>query len=469
MSFYLYRRREAEKTPLYQVVHKHLPAFLQRGETSGHRLPGFVRNELEAFLRCGILSHGFARFECKRCRHNHVVAFSCKGRGFCPSCGGRRMTGRAAHLVDAVLPNVPVRQWVLTLPVRLRYLIAYDAKLCSEILNAFISEIFRWHRRSAKRHAGLESMAQARCGSLTFIQRAGSALNLNVHFHSLVLDGIYVHRAWNAPLRFVALPSPANADIEATLCRVKKRIIKILARHGHASPDDEPFNDFAECEPLLAACVTDSLTHQNALQGEKKPEQILDAPPAPLCASEDYYSLHANTRIRSGERKRLEKLCRYVARPPVSNALVVELGDGSIAYKLKRPWQDGTTALVFKPFELLARLASLVPPPRVHQVRYHGVLASASALREFVVPAGPRQKQTRTRKNYCWAELMQRAFEIDVLQCPRCAGTMRFVASIMQRDAIVAILGSMGLPADSPTSVPASDFGFVEDSKWQAA
>ncbi len=72
-------------------------------------LPEFVKDEFEAFLGCGILAHGFLRVRCVDCAHEKLVAFSCKRRGFCPSCGARRMTQSAAHLVDEVIPRVPVR------------------------------------------------------------------------------------------------------------------------------------------------------------------------------------------------------------------------------------------------------------------------------------------------------------------------------------------------------------------------
>ena len=76
--------------------------------------------------------------------------------------------------------------------------------------------------------------------------------------------------------------------------------------------------------------------------------------------------------------------------------------------------------------------------------------------------------------NYCWAELMKRAFEIDVLECPHCAGPMRFIPCIMERDVIKAILGSMGMPTDSPAPlsslpIPQLDFEFEEDPNWEAA
>ena len=107
------RRRRPETTVLYQVVARELQTFLARvehGDCPG--LPAFVRRELAALLDCGILARGFARVRCKGCGDDLLVAFSCKGRGICPSCGGRRMADTAAHLVDRVLPRVPVRQWV---------------------------------------------------------------------------------------------------------------------------------------------------------------------------------------------------------------------------------------------------------------------------------------------------------------------------------------------------------------------
>lgn len=96
----------------------------------GAGLPQFVEREFREFLTCGVFEHGVARFQCEGCGRVHLVPFSCKGRGFWPSCGGRRMTEQAAHLVDAVLlPRVPVRQWILTVPYRLRYQLAWRPDL----------------------------------------------------------------------------------------------------------------------------------------------------------------------------------------------------------------------------------------------------------------------------------------------------------------------------------------------------
>ncbi|MBA3591953.1 MAG: transposase zinc-binding domain-containing protein [Methylibium sp.] len=90
----------------------------QTEEAIGASLPQFIKDEFDAFLECGILAHGFLRLRCVDCGHDKLLAFSCKRRGFCPSCGARRMSQTAAHLIDHVIPHVPVRQWVLSPPSR---------------------------------------------------------------------------------------------------------------------------------------------------------------------------------------------------------------------------------------------------------------------------------------------------------------------------------------------------------------
>ncbi|MBK7950722.1 MAG: transposase [Deltaproteobacteria bacterium] len=104
-------------------------------------------------------------------------------------------------------------------------------------------------------------------------------------------------------------------------------------------------------------------------------------------------SLHADVAVPTRDRKRLERLCRYVARPPLALARLEALTDGRLAYRLKTPWRDRTTHVVMERRELLERLAPLIPPPRAHQVRYHGVLAPCASGRDRVVPAGPDEAE----------------------------------------------------------------------------
>jgi hypothetical protein len=176
-----YRPRKPEESPLYGVVAGHLETFLARQREHDRHVPRFVERELRSFLECGILAYGFVRVHCDACGLDRAVPFSCKRRGFCPSCCGRRMADTAAHLADRVFPRAPVRQWVLSLPFALRYRLAYDASLLGEVLAALTRTVFGSLRRRA-REVGIE---HGQCGTVTFIQRFGGSLNLNVHFHML--------------------------------------------------------------------------------------------------------------------------------------------------------------------------------------------------------------------------------------------------------------------------------------------
>jgi hypothetical protein len=106
------------------------------------------------------------------------------------------------------------------------------------------------------------------------------------------------------------------------------------------------------------------------------------------------FSLHANVRIAARDRTRLERLSRYLVRPPISDARLALTEDGSIALELKTPSSDGTTHFVFDLMTFLARLAALVPPPHAHLVVYHGVLASAASVRSWIVPRVPSASVT---------------------------------------------------------------------------
>ena len=115
------RRRRPERAPRYQVVQDWLTTYLElarQADWDGDAVPPYVEREFRRFLECGILAGGFARADCDACGHDCLVAFSCKGRGICPSCMARRMAETAAHLVDPVVPARPVRQGVIAFPKR---------------------------------------------------------------------------------------------------------------------------------------------------------------------------------------------------------------------------------------------------------------------------------------------------------------------------------------------------------------
>jgi putative transposase/transposase-like zinc-binding protein len=481
-----YRRREPEKTLLFQIVTRHLEPFLAKAAdlADGRGLPRFVERELRAFLRCGIVEHGFVRVHCDTCGGDILVAFSCKGRGFCPSCGGRRMADTAAHLVDRVLPRVPVRQWVFTVPIHVRRLIAFDRELARRVRNIFVRAVLGWMRRRG-RSAGV---VFPQVGAVTAVQRFGSALNLNVHFHTLVLDGVFRTRWRGREFRFVLLQAPSDQELERLLSVIRARVFGLLRRRGrlHADEDDADSSD-GDDSPSFRACVAASLVHRIAL-GSQSGQPLarrnssglvtISTFPKPGCVAQDGFTLHANVRVAARDRGRLERLCRYLFRPPVSDARLALNAQGKIELALKTPYSDGTTHLILEPMTFLERLAALVPPPRAHLVVYHGILASAAATRRDVIPysfvevvrtAGeaaatesesdataddnPVIRSAPRSRNYTWAELMKRVFLIDVLQCP-CGGTRRLIASITEPAIIIRILRCLGLADSSSERAP---------------
>jgi hypothetical protein len=138
-----YERRRPEKTPLHRFISRHLETWLAARSLGERPVPTHVEGEFREYLGCGILCFGFARARCTRCGHGFLVAFSCKGRGVCPSCTGRHMAQTAAHLADRVIPPVPVRQWVISVPKRLRGFLADRPAAVTALARIFLAEIER--------------------------------------------------------------------------------------------------------------------------------------------------------------------------------------------------------------------------------------------------------------------------------------------------------------------------------------
>ena len=219
-----YERHQPENTLLYQIIDEFYPQFLVHLEQQGQCLPAYVKQEFDDYLRCGCLEHGFMRVRCESCHHERLVAFSCKRRGFCPSCGARRMAECAALLVDDVLPKEPIRQWVLSFPFQLRFLFARDAEIMGKVLGI----VYRTLATHLTKKAGF-TKTTAQTGAVTLIQRFGSALNLNIHFHMLFLDGVYAQNN-RGKTRFHRVKAPTVDElVNAT---PKPRLFAAETIHG---------------------------------------------------------------------------------------------------------------------------------------------------------------------------------------------------------------------------------------------
>ena len=432
----------------------------------GKELPGYVQREFEEFLRCGRLEHGFLRVRCESCHVEHLVAFSCKRRGFCPSCGARRMAESAALLVDEVLPEQPIRQWVLSFPFQLRFLFASRPEIMGRVLGIVYRAIATQLIKKAP-----YTNKSAHTGAVTLIQRFGSALNLNVHFHMLFLDGVYVDGP-HGLARFRWVKAPTSEELTRLAHTIAHRVGRFLERHGLLERDAENsyLSGDAVDEDPMTPLLGHSITYRIAV-GPQAGRKVFTLQTLPA-SGEPFddgigkvagFSLHAGVAARADERKKLERLCRYISRPAVSEKRLSLTRGGNVRYQLKTPYRDGTTHVIFEPLDFIARLAALVPKPRVKLTRFHGVFAPNSKYRALVTPAKRgRGNQARgadepatpaqRRASMTWAQRLKRVFNIDIETCSDCGGAMKVIACIEDPVVIKQILDHLKHKAETSES-----------------
>jgi hypothetical protein len=479
-----YQPRDPSETGLYQVVAEHLETFLATlaADPTAKGLPDYVREEFYAYLQCGILAHGFVRLGCDTCPHQMVLAFSCKKRGFCPSCAGRRMAQQAAHLVEQVIPWVPTRQWVVSVPIPLRYWMAPSRELTARIHTIIRRTIGQYYVNHAVNQGATRAAVQP--GSVTFLQRFGGSLNLNLHYHFVFLEGVFVDRAAHGlKPRFRPAVPPTDADITTVLQKISRRVIRVLRKLGYLESGTEDvvptgYDPASDEDPELARTMAASV-QQRITFGERAGQRVRrigsgfgDEGESPnltgtRCASVNGFSLHANTHIPAHRRDELERLLRYTARGALSLERLDVNADGDLLYTFTRPWSDGTTGIKLSPLELMEKLAALVPLPRMHLVRYGGCLAPHSNLRAAIIPT-PRQQGLEEPEggtaspNWTWARLLKRVFAIDMERCPVCQqGRLRIIAAILERSVIEKILQHLKLAVDPPPIAPARQAAFA--------
>ena len=468
----LYNPRHPERTLFYQTIAEHFEtwqALASAGQFDGqgdHHTPKpYVRQTFRKYLECGIFAHGFARAWCDDCGHDYFVDYSCKGRGVCPSCNTRRMVETAAHLTDHVFPRLPVRQWVLSVPKRLRYFMQRDGAVLNMVLRIFLRVIAQSLQSSSPGTAQLDKAA-LHIGAVAFIHRFGSSLNEHVHFHICAVDGVFEAVAGTAdgddavpPPEVIFHPATgvdadAVAQVQATL---RKRILRAFVARG-----------------LLESCDAKEM----------------------LACQHSGFSVDAGVCIQAHDRAALERLLRYCARPPFAMERLRKEG-AALVYRCAKQRSEPTSEkrgakadeLNLTALELIERIAALVPPPRTHRHRYFGVLAPNSPLRAAVTAlAAPAQAATvqgaptstgegslgvvphhavptraepeqpvppKRPAHYLWAVLIARIYEVFPLLCPKCGGQMRLIAFVTEGTQIRKILDHIGVESEPPHISPA--------------
>ena len=352
-----YRPRRPSQSVLYRCVQQHLETWLAQYRDSHDdewSVPEYVEREFRRYLDCGILARGFARVRCGQCGHDFLIAFSCQGRGVCPSCNTRRMVATAAHLTDHVLPPLPVRQWVLAVPKRLRYFLQRDADLQGAALRLFlrvVEQCLRAHSRApgARR-------ASARWSSSI------ASVPASIRIYTFTVSSSTVCSTPLPPAGSSSMPRPGSTPTPSPRCRsacagaccassCTAACCRALMRRpwGNGST--------AVASPWKARCASRPLT----------------APGASGCCA-----------IAPGRRSPWNRLR--------------ELDPERLLYESTKPGPGGNGSLLLTPLELLDRLAALVPPPRVHRCCYFGVLARTAAHGDVsgVTPSGRTWPVTAT-------------------------------------------------------------------------
>jgi hypothetical protein len=283
-------------------------------------------------------------------------------------------------------------------------------------------------------------------------------------------------------LVFHALPEPTPAEVAQLAERTAARFSDVFEAHGKSF--EQPCDDGESISlehPALASCYQ-AATSGRQLLSEHPGAPLLRVMGAqargsdararsPLLAEACGVNVHAERVVDGRDRPQLERLCRYLARPPLSHDRLTALPDGRLRLAFKKPWRDGTEAIVLTPMDLIARLCAIVPPPRMHLTRFHGVFAPAAKLRAEVVPRRPLDPELNTPQQlplwspsghglapqaqqlepspppagrHPWAWLLKRVFAVDITVCERCQARMRIAEVALTQGASARVLARHG-------------------------
>jgi hypothetical protein len=439
----MYVPRKPEHSGLHQIIKENYRQVFFDKEIQGANLPFHLEREFKKYLSCGNLAHGMARFHCPCCQRDKLIAFSCKGRTLCPSCTARRMSDTAKHLIEEVIPCVPTRQWVLSMPYSLRFLLARNPEFLRKSLAIFHRAINQHYEKKANKL----KLKNPKVGAITVVQRFGGALNLNVHFHTIYTDGVFYKNQNNQQIFYEIIPS--HAEIEKLTNLLKTRLTRLIQKF-------EIHSDYDDQSDIQAPSI------QNRDENFQLPLKIGKHSDPPFqdfkgirCAFEDGFSLHANVKILAHQRAELERLCRYILRGPLAKDRI-NYEQNKVRLKLKTPYADGTTHLQFTPEQFIKRIIALIPQPRQNLIRYIGVFGARHKNREVITSLAKPKKEKHKKKVYRtpWSELLRYVFKYEVNYCDHCGTKLELVATIKSRYVCEKILNHLKIPAEQMIAAP---------------
>jgi hypothetical protein len=412
----VYRARRPRASPLWQCLNRHFDTFQAVYEERYQSRHGFLRpiipEVVNKFLDCGDLEHGFARIRCDHCKKDHLLAFSCKGRWFCPSCHQKKVQLFGALLTETILFPVPHRHVTLTIPKMLRPYFRYHRDLLKDLCRIAHECVRDVMRTALDQPEGIPGIVMA-------IHTFGEYLDFHPHLHLLMADGLFLRDE-----RFLICPENGMNAVEELF---RARVITFLTGKGLLPPD--------------RARMLKSWRHSG-------------------------FNIHRSRRIQPDERDDLERVARYIIRNPFSlekmefkppNAVN---RDGTVIYRSGMNPKINRNFQIFTPCDFIAAITQHIPDKSFQLVRYYGWYSNkmrgqrkkhaeeekeAEDLEVGVEVIDVSDHQPRRIPSKKWRDLIKKVWEADPLICPTCQREMRIVSLIDERDVIEKMLKCLGL------------------------
>jgi len=406
----VYRPRRPQESPLWKCLCRHFYDFVQAYPEVYESKYGFLKPAVEdvvnKYLDCGDLSKGFARLHCRKCNKDYLLAFSCKGRWFCPSCHQKKVLLFGEFIKGSVAYPLPHRQYVFSLPKMLRIYFRNNRdllkKLC-KIANECLLEYLR----------GLTRRPDGQLGMVMTIHTFGEYMGYNCHLHALVADGLFSPGGM-----FYVAPKVSTKPLEQLF---RARVIKMLVE-----------------EEFLAeklACKLLSWKHSG-------------------------FSVHNGKPVKRGDDEGLERVAQYIIRNPFSEKkMTYNEETGTVIYRSRRHASTKRNFEVFSAQDFIAAITQHIPDKGFQMVRYYGWYSNRArgdrAKKQDLKPQGSSLSpltvidvsdyQPRWLASKKWRELIKKVWEVDPLECPRCGAEMKMIALIDESAVIEKILRYLGL------------------------
>jgi len=403
----VYTPRSPRKNQYYRCVEAHFEELERVWDVRYQKRYGYWRpyvlDVIYKYLDCGDLHQGFARVKCNDCHHEYLLPFSCKKRNFCPSCHQKRVIEFGEQLHEEVLDKVPHRQWVFSIPKRLRPYFMYDRKLLAKL------SLCAWHVLSEYLKASVTADDPIP-GCIIAVQTFGEFLNFNPHLHIISTDGCFYGDG-----EFMTGISPNAADLEAAFA------IEVF--------------DMLKKEGKISHIVIDNM---NTWQHSG-------------------FNVYCGPPMKPWDDEGTERLARYIVRAPFSQERMTYIQEHESPDRVAKVVYEGKTSGVdetFTALDWLARLVIHIPGKGEQMVRYYGYYSNKSRgmrkkennddnVKSELVTVESDISRKKFRKN--WARLIQKIYNVDPLLCPKCGSEMRIISFIEDDATIKKILMHLDL------------------------